>query len=104
MGSMHTGLEEEKNGIDKIATYYACVNITQTNGAIEIRNKNNQLLSDNTTLSIGLNDYIPAVYDSYFTQTPTIKPYTTAEGLIEYLQNNTGTINYTQVNSFFQYQ
>ncbi|MDB4182445.1 NADPH-dependent 2,4-dienoyl-CoA reductase [Polaribacter sp.] len=23
MGSMHTGLEEEKNGIDKIATYYA---------------------------------------------------------------------------------
>ena len=88
----------------KIATYYAGVNITQTNGVIEIRNKNNQLLSDNTTLSIGLNDYIPAVYDSYFTQTPTIKQYTTAEGLIEYLQNNTGTINYTQVNSFFQYQ
>ena len=23
MGSMHTGLEEEKKGIDKIATYYA---------------------------------------------------------------------------------
>ena len=23
MGSMHTGLEEAKNGIDKIATYYA---------------------------------------------------------------------------------
>ena len=23
MGSMHTGLEEEKNGIDRIATYYA---------------------------------------------------------------------------------
>ena len=23
MGSMHTGLEEEKNGIDKIAAYYA---------------------------------------------------------------------------------
>ena len=88
----------------KIAIYYAGVNISQTNETIEIRNKNNQLLSDNSTLTVGLNDYIPAVYDTYFTQTPTIKPYTTAEGLIEYLQNNTDAINYTQVNSYFQYQ
>lgn len=88
----------------KIAIYYAGVNILQVNSTIEIRDENNQLLNDNTTLTVGLNDYIPAVYDTYFTQTPTIKPYTTAEGLIEYLQNNTGAINYTQVNSYFQYQ
>lgn len=88
----------------KIAIYYAGVYISQVNGKIEIRDINNQLLNDNTTLTIGLNDYIPAVYDTYFTQTPTIKPYTTAEGLIEYLQNNSNSINYTQVNSYFQYQ
>jgi len=88
----------------KIAIYYAGVNISQVNSTIEIRDKSNQLLNDNTTLTIGLNDYIPAVYDTYFTQTPTIKPYTTAEGIIEYLQNNPETINYSQVNSYFQYQ
>ncbi|MBI9042664.1 bifunctional UDP-sugar hydrolase/5'-nucleotidase [Lutibacter sp.] len=99
-------IAEIKNFLEqtKIAIYYAGVNILQVNGTIEIRDKNNQLLNDNISLTVGLNDYIPAVYDSYFTQTPTIKPYTTAEGLIAYLQNNTGAINYTQVNSYFQYQ
>ncbi len=87
----------------KVAIYYAGVTIEQENGLITLI-KNGQELSDNQTLTIGLNDYIPAVYDSYFTQTPTIKPYTTAETIINYLENNTATINYSQVTNYFKYQ
>lgn len=87
----------------KVAIYYAGVDIEQENGIITII-KNGLELSDNQTLTIGLNDYIPAVYDSYFTQTPTIKPYTTAETIINYLENNTAPINYSQVNNYFKFQ
>lgn len=87
----------------KAAIYYSGVKIEQVNQTINI-SKNNQLLNDNTNLTVGLNDYIPAVYDRYFTRTPTLKPNTTAENIIYYLQNNTSPINYTQSNNYFQFQ
>ncbi len=65
---------------------------------------NNQLLDNNTSLTVGLNDYIPAVHDSYFMQTPTNGPYTTAETIINYLEHTTTPINYTQVNSYFRFE
>jgi 2',3'-cyclic-nucleotide 2'-phosphodiesterase (5'-nucleotidase family) len=88
----------------KTSIYYAGVVITQENNEVVIKNENNQVLTDNTTLTIGLNDYIPAVYDTYFTQTPTYLTNTTAETLINYLENNTNPINYTQVNSYFKFE
>ena len=87
----------------KVAIYYSGVTIEQENQTITIV-KNGQELNNNQTLTIGLNDYIPAVYDNYFTQTPTIKPYTTAETIINYLENNTAPINYSQVNNYFKFQ
>ena len=87
----------------KSAVYYSGVEIAQENQQIIIY-KNNQELSDSTTLTIGLNDYIPAVYDNYFTQTPTELPYTTAEGIINYLNNHSNPINYSQINRYFRYQ
>jgi len=88
----------------KASLYYSGVLIEQENNTIIIKNKNNQVLNDNETLTIGLNDYIPAVYDTYFTKTPTILANTTAETLINYLENTTAPINYTQVNSLFKFQ
>lgn len=87
----------------KAAIYYSGVKIEQVNETINI-SKNNQLLTDNITLTVGLNDYIPAVYDRYFTQAPTLKQHTTAENIIYYLENNTAPINYTQSNNYFQFQ
>jgi len=87
----------------KAAIYYSGVKIEQVNQTINI-SKNNQLLTDNTTLTVGLNDYIPAVYDRYFKQTPTLKPHTTAENIIYYLENNVAPINYTQSNNYFQFK
>jgi 2',3'-cyclic-nucleotide 2'-phosphodiesterase (5'-nucleotidase family) len=88
----------------KISVYYAGIKIEEVNNEVVIKNLSNNILSDNTTLTIGLNDYIPAVYDTYFTQAPTYKTYTTAEGIIDYLENNTAPINYTSYNNYFKFQ
>jgi len=83
--------------------YYSGGSIEQDGNEIVITNDAFNVLSDNTVLTIGLNDYIPAVYDTYFTQTPTYKPYTTAEAIINYLENNATPINYTNYNNYFKY-
>ncbi|AMC09813.1 hypothetical protein Lupro_00395 [Lutibacter profundi] len=84
--------------------YYSGGTIEQQGNDIVIKNDNQEILSDNFSLTIGLNDYIPAVYDSYFTQTPLYKTYTTAEGIIDYLKNNTSPINYTSYNNYFKFE
>jgi len=87
----------------KLAIYYSGVEIEQENGIISIY-RENQLLADNTRLVLGMNDYIPAVYDTYFTQAPTYTSYTTAERIINYLKNSTETVNYTEVDSYFKFE
>jgi 2',3'-cyclic-nucleotide 2'-phosphodiesterase (5'-nucleotidase family) len=89
----------------KTGVYYAGIKLEEVNNEVVIKNLNDEILNDNTSLTIGLNDYIPAVYDTYFTQTPTYKTYTTAEGIIDYLENNTTTpINYTSYSNYFKFQ
>lgn len=87
----------------KVGIYYAGLEIEQENGVITLL-KNGKELNNTIALKVGLNDYIPAVYDTYFTQTPTITPYTTAETIINYLENNAAPINYSQVNKYFKFQ
>jgi len=84
--------------------YYSGGTIEQQGNNIVIKNDNQEILNDNFSLTIGLNDYIPAVYDSYFIQTPLYKTYTTAEGIIDYLKNNTSPINYTLYNNYFKFE
>ncbi len=88
----------------RAAIYYSGVIIEQNNNTVAIRDLNNYLLDDATSLTIGLNDYIPAVYDIYFTQTPTYKPYTTAETIINYLEHTSSPIDYTAINSYFRFE
>ena len=87
-----------------VRIYFSGFDLIQNNDAIEIYNAENQLLNNDTNISVGLNDYIPAVYDTYFTQTPTFLPNTTAETIINYLYNNSSPIDYTWCNGYFQYQ
>ncbi len=84
--------------------YYSGGTIEQQGADIVIKNDTQEILSDNFNLKIGLNDYIPAVYDSYFTQTPTFLPYTTAEAIINYLDNNSSPINFTNYNNYFKFE
>ncbi|UMB55085.1 bifunctional metallophosphatase/5'-nucleotidase [Lutibacter sp. A64] len=88
----------------KASIYYSGAYIEQENNNIVIKNKNHQVLDDTEILTVGLNDYIPAVYDTYFTKTPTFLPNTTAEILINYLESTSTPVNYTQVDSYFRYQ
>jgi len=83
--------------------YYSGGTIEQQGNDIVIKNDNQEILSDNSNLTIGLNDYIPAVYDTYFTQSPTFLPYTTAEAIINYLENNSSPINFTNYNNYFKF-
>ncbi|WP_299524517.1 bifunctional UDP-sugar hydrolase/5'-nucleotidase [uncultured Lutibacter sp.] len=84
--------------------YYSGGKIEQDGNEIVIKNDANDILSNNTNLTIGINDYIPAVYDTYFTQTPTFLPYTTAEAIINYLSNNSSPINFTNYNNYFKFE
>lgn len=58
-------------------------------------------LEDNETLTIGINDYIPAVYDAYFPlEEADIKTLTTAETIIKYLETIESTMGYDGCNRY----
>jgi 2',3'-cyclic-nucleotide 2'-phosphodiesterase (5'-nucleotidase family) len=83
--------------------YYAGLTIEQSGNSIIIKDENGDVLSDNTSITIGVNDFIPAVNNSYFTSTATIKEFTTAETIINYLKKNSAPINYTGYNNYFKF-
>lgn len=62
-------------------------------------------MSDNETITIGINDYIPAVYDQYFPlEKAEIKDFTTAEAIIGYLKTINSTVDYEGCDQYFDYQ
>jgi len=88
---------------NKVGMYYAGLSIEQDGNTIDIRNENGDLLNDNTSITLGINDYIPAVYSNYF-KNPTFSSNTTSEKLIHYLETNNTPINYTQYSNYFKYE
>ncbi len=84
--------------------YYSGIQIQQMEQDIEIRNIQGQILADETTLSLGLNDYIPAVYDKYFPEDGKIQIMTDAETIISYLSRNTNPVDYSNCNRYFRMQ
>ncbi|MFT6963349.1 MAG: 2',3'-cyclic-nucleotide 2'-phosphodiesterase (5'-nucleotidase family) [Flammeovirgaceae bacterium] len=87
----------------KSGFYYSGSQISQNGDKVEIRSSNGTLLTDNTMLSIGINDYIPAVNDAYFPSNPSIQPFTTADALIYYLENTKSQVNYPSCGQYFRY-
>ena len=84
--------------------YYSGVQINQTGNSIEIKNMNNVVLSDNTLLTLGMNDYIPAVYDDYFPANGSIQALDSADTIIFYLENINSDVNYPNCAHYFKYQ
>lgn len=61
-------------------------------------------INDAEVLRIGINDYIPAVYDSYFSfDDADVKELTTAETIIEYLKTMNSTLDYEGCDRYFKY-
>jgi 2',3'-cyclic-nucleotide 2'-phosphodiesterase (5'-nucleotidase family) len=84
--------------------YYSGVQIEQAGNTIEIRDLNNNLIPDNTMLTLGTNDYIPAVHDAYFPVNGSIQTLTAAETLIYYLENVNSEVDYPNCTRFFRFQ
>lgn len=84
--------------------YYSGVQINQISNAIQIKDLSGNILSDDTILSVGVIDYIPAVYDAYFPSSGNIQLLSDAETIISYLENINGQVNYPNSNNYFNYQ
>jgi 5'-nucleotidase/UDP-sugar diphosphatase len=84
--------------------YYSGVQIGQTGTVIELRYPDGSLISESTLLSVGINDYIPAVHEAWFPDNGSWQPYTTAEAIIYYLERINNQVNYPGCNRYFRYQ
>jgi hypothetical protein len=84
--------------------YYSGVQIDQVGSDIQIKDMNGTVLSDEAVLTLGTNDYIPAVYDSYFPVNGDVQPLTAAETIIYYLENVNSDVNYPNCSRYFRYQ
>lgn len=75
--------------------FYSGINIDTTNNDFQIVDENGVPLPDGLELTMGVNDFIPAVYDEYFDFSEAeIKSYTTAEAIIGYLENSNTAIDF----------
>lgn len=84
--------------------YYSGIDINQIGNDIQIRDFDNNILADNVVLTLGTNDYIPAVHDTYFSEDGSIQTLTAAETIISYLENVNDQVNYPSCARFFRYQ
>jgi len=84
--------------------YYSGVQIDPVGNEIEITDLNSNLLSDDMVLTLGTNDYIPAVYDTYFPTNGDIQTHTAAETLIYYLENINREVDYPSCSRYFRFQ
>ncbi len=83
--------------------YFSGIQITQVGQSVEIKNESGDVLSNDTFLSVGLNDYIPAVHDNYFPLASDVQPLSAAESIMYYLQNITSQVNYPDCANYFRY-
>lgn len=71
------------------------IQVDESGGDVQIVDANGVPLADDTMLTMGVNDYLVAVYDDFFdVQQADIRDYTTAEAIIGYLQTINPSINF----------
>jgi len=92
-------LEESRSGF-----YYSGIQIAQIGSEIQIKDLGGNILPNNTILTLGTNDYIPAVYNTYFPSNGNVQTLTAAETIISYLENVSSQVNYPSCNRFFKYR
>ncbi|RLD25154.1 MAG: hypothetical protein DRI71_00465 [Bacteroidetes bacterium] len=81
------------------------IDLQQIGEEIIIYDEAGNEINDSIVLTLGTNDYIPAVYDQYFSiDNADIKELTTAETLIQYLKTINSTVAFEGCNHYFRYQ
>ncbi len=84
--------------------YYSGIQLEQIGNDIRIKDLNGNIIPDGTILTIGTNDYIPAVYENYFPLVGNVQSLTAAETIISYLENNNSQVNYPNCDNYFRFQ
>ena len=93
-----------KNMIKTIGgLYYSGIIVEISGNEITIKDSSNNILDDSATLTIVINDYIPAVYDTIFPVNYETHPITTAEAIISFLKASENNVNYTNCNNYIDY-
>jgi len=81
------------------------ISLVQEQNVLRVYDEAGNELQDSKVLTIGINDYIPAVYDKYFPlEKADRKDFTTAEALIGYLKTINSTVDDEGCNRYFRYQ
>ncbi len=84
--------------------YYSGVQLDNLDGNILIKDSDGHILPDDRKLSVGINDYIPAVHDTYFPENRNTQSMTAAETIIYYLENIQDEVNYADCRFYFRYE
>ena len=84
--------------------YYSGIEIEQLDDGLQISNEAGVVLSDTVTLSIGINDFTPAVFDNYFPESGVTQTLTSAETIINYLETKESDVDYPDCTRFFRYK
>ena len=80
------------------------ITLNQIGDEIFIYNEAGIEISNTEVLTLGINDYIPAVYDNYFPfEEAEIRDLTTAESIIQYLKTINSTVDYEGCDHYFKY-
>ena len=87
----------------KSGFYYSGIQINQRGSIVEIKDKFGNVLNDAAVITVGVNDYIPAVHDNYFPTNNDVQNLTAAESIIYFLQNIKSEVNYPSCGNFFRY-
>ena len=83
--------------------YYSGIHIERIGNNIVVEDLNGTIIPDATVLSLGTNDYIPAVYENYFPINGSVQSLTAAETLISYLETINSQVNYPNCDHYFKY-
>ena len=78
--------------------------LERNNGDLILRDREGLIIKDSQEVTIGINDYIPSVYDAYFSyEEADVKELTTAETMIQYLKTMNSTVDHEGCDHKFKY-
>ena len=98
VADIRTFLKETGSGF-----YYSGVVISQSGTNVIISDHEGNQLDNERIMRVGVNDYIPAVHEPYFSQNGNVQDLTSAETLISYLVEINDQVNYPSCSNFFRF-
>lgn len=89
----------------KAGEHVTGIQLVQAQNELLIYDETGREMQDQEIITIGINDYIPAVYEDYFPlEKAKIQEFTTAEAIIKYLKTIEDTLDYAGCNRYFDFQ